>query len=102
MTALAMNPPVPPKFTKRVDRRAVQQSKVKIRCRLQDLLDAQDMTRSALAESTGLTSAAIRGLCENTAKRYDADTLAVLCDFFGCGMGDLFEVIPKKKEGEDD
>jgi putative transcriptional regulator len=94
-----MNSPVPPKFTKRDDRKAVQQSKVKIHCRLQDLIDAQDMTRSGLAQLTGLTNAAIRGLCDNTAKRYDADTLAVLCDFFGCGMGELFVVVPRERKG---
>ncbi|MEA5553621.1 helix-turn-helix transcriptional regulator [Anabaena cylindrica UHCC 0172] len=43
-----------------------------------------------------LTPTAVRGLCDNSAKRYDVDTLAVLCDFFGCGMGELFEVIPKE------
>ncbi|MBD2295095.1 helix-turn-helix transcriptional regulator [Anabaena sphaerica FACHB-251] len=96
MTELLMNRNVPPKFTKRSDRKAVQQSKVKIRCRLQDLIDAQDLTRSALAEATGLTATAVRGLCDNSAKRYDVDTLAVLCDFFGCGMGELFEVVPKE------
>ncbi len=80
------------------NRKAVQNSRVKIRCRLQDLLDAQELTRSALAQETGLTSPAIRGLCENTAKRYDADTLAVLCGFFGCEMGELFEVLPKDAE----
>ena len=95
MTAVIMKAPVPPKFIKREERRAVQNSKVKIRCRLQELLDVQGLTRSALAQETGLTSAAIRGLCENTAKRYDADTLAVLCDFFGCDMGELFEVVSK-------
>jgi DNA-binding Xre family transcriptional regulator len=99
MTAMLMNRPVPPKFIKRDERKAVQLSKVKIRCRLQDLIDAQGMTRSALANATGLTSAAIRGLCENTAKRYDADTLAVLCDFFGCDMGTLFEVVPRESKG---
>ena len=60
------------------------------------MLDAQDMTRSALAEATGLTSATIRGLCENTTKRLDVDTLAVLCDYFGCGVDVLFEVVPKE------
>ncbi len=90
-----MKSPVPPKFIKREDRPAVKNAKVKIRCRLQDLIDVQGLTRSALAQETGLTSPAIRGLCENTSKRYDADTLAVLCDFFGCDMGDLFEVVPK-------
>lgn len=98
MTAMLMNPRVPPKFTKRDNRRAVLQSKVKVRCRLQDLIDAQDLTRSALAQATGLTSAAIRGLCENTAKRYDADTIAVLCEFFGCQMNELFELVPRKAE----
>jgi putative transcriptional regulator len=86
---------VTPCYTKSSQRKAVQKSKSKIRCRLQDLLDAQGLTRSALAQETGLTNPAIRGLCENTAKRYDADTLAVLCDFFGFGMGELFEVLPK-------
>jgi DNA-binding Xre family transcriptional regulator len=97
MTAiLVMKSSIPPKFVKREDRRAVQNIKVKIRCRLQDLLDVQGLTRSALGQETGLTSPAIRGLCENTSRRYDADTLAVLCDFFGCNMGDLFEVVSKE------
>ncbi|MDJ0737312.1 MAG: helix-turn-helix transcriptional regulator [Nostocaceae cyanobacterium] len=95
-----MSSHIPPKFTKREDRKAVQQSKVKIRCRLQDLIDVHGLTRSALAQATGLTNAAIRGLCDNSAKRYDVDTLAVLCDFFGCGMGELFEVVPKKSSQE--
>jgi DNA-binding Xre family transcriptional regulator len=94
-----MNSPIPPKFTKRDDRKTVQQSKVKIRCRLQDLIDAQGMTRTGLASATGLTNAAIKGLCDNSAKRYDVDTLAVLCDFFGCDMGTLLEVIPKERKG---
>ena len=93
-----MSPPVPPKFIKRDNRRAVQQSKLRVRCRLQELLDAQDLTRMALAEQTGLTSAAIRGLCDNTAKRYDVDTIAVICEFFGCGFEELFELVPRIKE----
>jgi hypothetical protein len=80
------NPPFnvgccPPKFVKSSDRPAVKHSTVKIRCWLQELLDEKEMTRSALSLQTGLTSAAIRGLCENTAKRYDVGTLAVL---FSC------------------
>ncbi|MEC4816939.1 MAG: helix-turn-helix transcriptional regulator [Scytonema sp. PMC 1069.18] len=100
MTQMIMKAPVPPKFIKREERRAVQNSKVKIRCRLQDLLDTQGLTRSALAQETGLTSAAIRGLCENTTKRLDVDTLAVLCDFFGCNMGELFEIVSKNGNDE--
>lgn len=95
-----MSTPVPPIFTKRDDRKAVQQSKVKIRCRLQDLMDAEGMTKTALSQATGLTTAAIRGLCENTSKRYDVDTLAALCEFFECDMNALFEIIPR--HGKDD
>lgn len=94
-----MNAPVPPKFTKRDERKAVQQTKVKLRCRLQDLMDAQGITRTALSIATGLTSAAIRGLCDNTSKRYDADTLAVLCDYFGCDLNILFEIVPREGKG---
>lgn len=100
MSAIIMSTPVPPIFTKRDDRKAVQQSKLKIRCRLQDLMDAQDLTKTALSQATGLTTAAIRGLCENTAKRYDVDTLAALCEFFGCDLNLLFEIIPRN--GKDD
>ncbi len=89
MVATLMSPPVPPRFTRREDRPAVRQSTSKIYCRLQEYLEMQDLTRSALSEQTGLTPAAIRGLCDNTTKRYDSDTLAVVCDFFGIEVGDL-------------
>ncbi|WP_225885730.1 MULTISPECIES: helix-turn-helix domain-containing protein [Leptolyngbya] len=91
-----MTPPVPPKFTKRDDRPAVRQSKNKVYCRLQEYLDAQEITRSALSEQTGLTPAAIRGLCDNTTKRFDADTLVVICDFFGIEVGDLLIKVPRE------
>ena len=90
--------PTPPKFTKRTERPAVMRSKVKIYCRLQNLLDAKGLTRAALSEHTGLTSAAIRGLCENTAKRYDIDTLAAICDFFECEIADLLEKVQKPQD----
>jgi putative transcriptional regulator len=92
---LTMNRPVPPKYTKRSERKAVQNLKVKLRCKLQDLLDEHELTRTALAEATGLTQGAIRGLCENTTKRYDADTIASLCEYFQCSISDLFEIVPK-------
>lgn len=90
----------PPKFVKSSDRPAVKHSTVKIRCRLQELLDEREMTRSALSVQTGLTSAAIRGLCENTAKRYDVDTLAALCEFFNCEITDLLEKVSLNKKGD--
>lgn len=99
---LMMNPPVPPKYTKRSDRKAVQNLKVKLRCKLQDLIDENGLTRTALGEATGLTAGAIRGLCENTAKRYDADTITVLCVYFNCQISDLFELVPKRGNFEED
>jgi DNA-binding Xre family transcriptional regulator len=96
MISSLMTPPVPPKFTKRDDRPAVRQSKSRVYCRLQEYLDAQEMTRSALSDQTGLTPAAIRGLCENTTKRFDADTIAVICDSFGIEVGDLLVKVPRE------
>lgn len=99
MLAIEMRKRVtPPKYTAREERRAVQQAKVKVRCKLQSLLDERNLTRSGFAEITGLTSAAVRGLCENTAKRVDIDTLAVLCSYFDANWSDLFEVVPKDEE----
>lgn len=89
MTVLSM-PPVPPKFTKRDDRPAVKSAESRLYCRLQDLLDTQELTRTDLSKQTGLSQQAIRGLCDNTAKRYDSDTIVVLLDFFGIEIGDLF------------
>jgi putative transcriptional regulator len=88
--------PPPPKYTARDERKAVRMAKVKVRCRLQDLLDQREMTRSAFSEATGLTAAAVRGLCENTAKRIDIDTLSALCSFFNKDWHELFEVVSKE------
>ncbi|MHC5862485.1 helix-turn-helix domain-containing protein [Nostoc sp.] len=88
----------PPQYTPRDERKAVQQAKYTTKCKLQELLDVKEMTRHALSLATGLTSASIRGLCENTTKRYDSDTLGVLCSFFDCEVGDL---IIRVERGED-
>ena len=93
-------PPTPPQFIKRDDRQAVQQSTMKLVCRLQDILDAQSMTRHALGEGTGLSSGAIRGLCENTTKRLDRDTVAAICSYLGIDIGDLLTLVPRDKTDE--
>jgi hypothetical protein len=49
-----------------------------------------------LAQANGLTFTVVRGLYHNSENCYDVDILAVVCDFFGCGMGELFNVIPKE------
>jgi len=92
--------PIPPKYTARDERKAVQMAKVKVRCRLQDLLDERGLTRSAFSEATGLTSPAVRGLCENTAKRIDIDTLSALCSFFKSEWHELFEVVAKDEDDD--
>jgi len=100
LTAVMRKQPTPPKYTARDERKAVRMAKVKVRCRLQDLLDERGLTRSAFSEATGLTSPAVRGLCENTAKRIDVDTLGALCSFFGSEWHELFEVISKEDDEE--
>ena len=78
-----------PKFTKRDDRPALQGAKYRVRCTLQNQLDAQKLTRQEFSKQTGLSAAAIRGLADNTSKRFDTDTIAAVCQFFGIAVGDL-------------
>nr|WP_081462927.1 helix-turn-helix transcriptional regulator [Trichormus azollae] len=59
-------------------------------------MDDQYLTRLVLAQANGLTFTVVRGLYHNSENCYDVDILAVVCDFFGCGMGELFNVIPKE------
>jgi DNA-binding Xre family transcriptional regulator len=90
-------PPVPPKFTKRDDRPALQGAKYRVRCTLQNYLDAQELTRQEFSKQTGLSAAAIRGLSDNTSKRFDADTIAAVCQFFGIAVGDLLILEEKER-----
>jgi putative transcriptional regulator len=48
-----------------------------------------------LARETGLNRNTITRLYHETATRVDLDTIETLCEFFDCGVGELFEYVPK-------
>lgn len=61
-----------------------------VRCRLRQLMGAHDNMRiSELAEKTGLQRNSISAMYNNTATRYDAKSIAAICDALNCEVGDL-------------
>lgn len=70
-----------------------------VRCKLRQLMGAHDNMRiSELAEKTGLMRNSISALYNNTATRYDAKSLAAICEALGCGIGDLLVLEECKHE----
>jgi putative transcriptional regulator len=47
------------------------------------------LTQASLSQKTGIATSTVSRLFNNTARRYDASTVEVLCHFFNCGVGDL-------------
>ena len=61
-----------------------------VRCRLRQLMGMHDNMRiSELAEKTGLQRNSISAMYNNTATRYDAKSIAAVCDALNCEVGDL-------------
>ena len=61
-------------------------------CRLAVLMAEKDpqLSQRRLAEETKLSTATINKLYLNRFDRVDRHTTEVLCDYFGCEVGDLF------------
>jgi DNA-binding Xre family transcriptional regulator len=62
-------------------------------CKLRQLMDAEGLNQSQLADATGLSPTTVGKLYRNQFERIDKATLLVLCKFFNKNIGDLFEVI---------
>lgn len=78
---------------------AVDTTKV-VRCKLRQLMGAHDNMRvSALAEQTGLQRNSISAMYNNTATRYDAKSIAAICEVLGCEVGDLLVLEENEQEG---
>ena len=61
-----------------------------IKCRLSILMGERKLRVADVARETGLPRSTVTGLYRETAERIDLDTIDVLCEFFECGVGDLF------------
>ena len=42
-----------------------------------------------IKETTGITISSLSAWATNKVQRFDADTIAALCEYFGCSVGDL-------------
>jgi len=47
-----------------------------------------------IQRKTGIATSTLSSLANNEVRRYDANTLSRLCDYFQCEVGDLIEYIP--------
>lgn len=75
------------------NKRAQRTLKTVIRCNLQKMMDERGLSQLALAFETKLAVGTIGSLCRNQFTRIDCETALVLCEFFDCGLCDLFEIV---------
>ncbi len=63
-------------------------------CRLRVLMAAHEppLNQTQLIEKTGLGNHTVGKLYNNTFRRVDRETVETLCDFFKCGIADLFDL----------
>lgn len=61
-------------------------------CHLDQLLEQQNLTLSALAEQVGVTVVNLSVLKNNRARAVRFSTLTALCDALSCQPGDLFSL----------
>jgi len=64
----------------------------RVRCHLDDLLDAREMTLVDLADAVGITVANLSILKNDRAKAIRFTTLTAVCDVLGCTPGDMFSI----------
>lgn len=64
-----------------------------IKCNLSILMGKKKVTIQRVHEETGLNRNTISNLYHEKVSRIDFDTIDKLCDFFECGIGELFEKV---------
>ena len=65
-----------------------------IRCHLSRLMGERKLKVVDVARQTGLHRNTITLLYDETAVRVDIEAIDRLCEFFGVGVGELFEFVP--------
>ncbi len=66
----------------------------RVHCHLDELLDAQGVTLTDLADAVGITVVNLSILKNDRARAIRFSTLTAICDVLGCQPGDLFSVEP--------
>ncbi len=65
----------------------------RVRSRLSVLMGERRVRIIDVARATGISRNMLAKLYYDRARRIDLDDLATLCVYFGCGVGDLLEVV---------
>lgn len=63
-----------------------------VHCRLDELLDARDMTLTELSERVGISIVNLSVLKNNRAKAIRFSTLIAICEALECDIGDVLTV----------
>jgi len=66
-----------------------------IKCHLSTQMGRSKLKITDLARETGINRGTITRLYHETASRVDIEVIDSLCQYFECGVGDLFEFIEK-------
>ena len=53
-----------------------------------------------IAEATGLSTSTLSRFAQQKHEQFDGDTLAKLCDFLGCSLGELLILVNNEDESE--
>lgn len=62
-------------------------------CRLRDMMQEKQLKQFEVAVATRLSPTIIGNLFHNQFRRIDCKTAEKLCRYFGCELGDLFQII---------
>lgn len=62
--------------------------------------DGKTISYRDVQRETGIDASTLSDWANNAVKRYDADKLAALCEYFGCGVGDLIEYSPPPQKAK--
>lgn len=73
------------------------QSRLKVLISEKELRENRKWTYENIKGATGISVTTIHRLVRDTAKRYDANTLDVLCRFLNCNVGDLLIYMPESE-----
>ncbi len=69
-----------------------------IKIKVSDLMGVYKVSKTQLAEGTGIRPNTIASYYDETIKRIPVEHLEALCRFFNCRIEELIEYIPDKKE----
>ena len=75
-----------------------------IRCHFARMLGERKLKIADVSRDTGINRGTLTRLYYETAERFETETLSLLCEYFGCELGELLEFVedegkPKSKAG---